>query len=239
MMKPARSAPAAEIVADASPSEHIYIGSDEARNPKATARTVRERAELHNPLRRSSTTLTLFAEGFVGVTEQRSGKTHNTYHLDLQYLDPVPEFTRVVARHSFYAAFASGGLAAVAAFLSRFQAIETAAWIAFGATAIAAIATFAVGVFRSYEKTTFCTIHGRAPVLTLLANVGAVKKFRAFVPTLSAAIEESAERISEDTSAYLRAEMREHYRLRGDGVLTQQDCAESTGRILAQFDVEI
>jgi hypothetical protein len=33
--------------------------------------------------------------------------------------------------------------------------------------------------------------------------------------------------------------MREHYRLRGDGVLSHETCAESTGRILAQFDVEL
>ncbi len=76
-------------------------------------------------------------------------------------------------------------------------------------------------------------------MLTLLANVGAVKKFRAFMPALSAAIEEAAEQIGDDTSAFLRAEMREHYRLRGDGVLTQAACAVSTGRILAQFDVEL
>jgi hypothetical protein len=66
-----------------------------------------------------------------------------------------------------------------------------------------------------------------------------MRKFRAFVPVLSRAIEEAAERIGDDTSAYLRAEMREHYRLRGDGVLSNEACAESTGRILAQFDVRI
>ena len=38
-----------------------------------------------------------------------------------------------------------------------------------------------------------------------------------------------SEQIGEDTSAYLRAEMREHYRLRGDRVLSQQLCADSTG----------
>jgi hypothetical protein len=33
--------------------------------------------------------------------------------------------------------------------------------------------------------------------------------------------------------------MREHYRLRGDGVLSSESCADSTGRILAQFDIQI
>ena len=99
--------------------------------------------------------------------------------------------------------------------------------------------TLFVGLYRSCERTLFATIHGRASVLELVANVGSLKKFRAFVPVLSAAIEEAAERIGDDTAAFLRAEMREHYRLRGDGVLSNQCCADSTGRILAQFDVQI
>jgi hypothetical protein len=33
----------------------------------------------------------------------------------------------------------------------------------------------------------------------------------------------------------LRAEMREHYRLRGDGIL-DDECSEGTGRILVHFD---
>ena len=42
-----------------------------------------------------------------------------------------------------------------------------------------------------------------------------------------------------DTAAYLRAEMREHYRLRGNGVLENDECARGTGRILAQFDIQL
>jgi len=241
-MKPARSTPAAQTapsVASGSPSEHIYIGSDEARNPATTARTVRERAVLRNPLRRATTTLTLYAEGFVGVAEERRGKVGDTFHLDLQYLDPVPTLERVIAARWLYATLSSGAIAALAVFLARFEPLQTAAWIVFGLATLATLGTLLVGVHFTYEKTTFCTIHGRAPVLSLLANVGAIKKFRAFVPALSAAIEEAADQIANDNSAYLRAEMREHYRLRGDGVLSQQECAESTGRILAQFDVEL
>ena len=50
---------------------------------------------------------------------------------------------------------------------------------------------------------------------------------------------EAAERIGVDTAAYLRAEMREHYRLRGDGVLDNDACARGTGSILAQFDLQL
>jgi hypothetical protein len=82
-------------------------------------------------------------------------------------------------------------------------------------------------------------LHGRVTVLRLVAQLGTIRKLRSFVPTLSGAIEEAAESIGSDTAAYLRAEMREHYRLRGDGVLDNDDCAAGTGRILAQFDVQL
>jgi hypothetical protein len=239
-MKLARSTPAAQpSVEDNSPSEHIYIGSEETRDPETSARTVRERLVLRNPVRRRETQLTLYAEGFAAVTEQRGARKSKQFHLDLQFIDPVPTFERVIASRWLYAALGCSAVAALALFLTRFELTRTGAWVAFGVGALAALATLFVGVYRSYEKTTFCTIHGRAPVLRLIANVGAIRRFRACVPSLSAAIEESAEQIGHDTAAFLRGEMREHYRLRNRGVLTPDACAASTGRILAQFDVEI
>jgi hypothetical protein len=241
-MKLARSPPTTDVrssVEDDSPSEHIYIGSDEARDPETTARTVSARVTLRNPVRRCQTQLTLYSEGIVAVSDQRGGKTPKPFYLDLQYIDPVPTLERAIAGRWFYAALGCGGAAALAVLLTRFDVLRNAAWIAFGVAAIATLVTLFIGVYRSYEKTTFCTIHGRAPVLELIANIGAVRKFRAFVPTLSAAIEDSAEQIGHDTASFLRGEMREHYRLRGRGILTHETCAASTGRILAQFDVEI
>ncbi len=241
-MKLARSTPAANAgpsVEAHSPSEHIYIGSDEARDPETTARTVRERVTLRNAVRRCETELTLYAEGFLAVSDQRADKARKPFYLDLQYLDPVPTLERAIASRWLYAALGSAATTLLGVFLARFDALRGAALIAAGIGTLATLVTMLVGVYRSYEKTTFCTIHGRAPVLELIANIGAIRSFRAFVPTLSAAIEESAEQIGDDTAAFLRGEMREHYRLRGRGVLSQDTCATSTGRILAQFDVEI
>jgi hypothetical protein len=117
--------------------------------------------------------------------------------------------------------------------------LRVAAGSALAGAALAALVALFVAVYRSYERAEFCTIHGRAPVLRLVANLGSLEKLRALVPALSQAIGEAGDRFGEDTSAYLRAEMREHYRLRGVGVLSTAACAESTGRILAQFDSRI
>jgi hypothetical protein len=121
----------------------------------------------------------------------------------------------------------------------RFDALHVPAAWALAVTAIATVVTLYVGIYVSHERIEFCTLHGRAGVLRLVANFGSIKKFHAFVPRLCRAIDEAAERIGADTAAYLRAEMREHYRLRGNGVLSNDECARGTGRILAQFDVQL
>jgi hypothetical protein len=224
----------------AAPGEHIYIGSDDSPvAPAAAAKTPRSTVVLRNPIRRSALELTLFDEGYLKVTALRRGDAGAPFFLDLKFLDPIPKIERVVAVRWLGAAAGSVALAALAAFLLRFEVLRAAAgWTLGGALLAAAVALY-VGVYRSHEATEFCTLHGRVRVLRFVANLGAIKRFRAVVPELSHAIEEAAERIGTDTAAYLRAEMREHYRLRGDGVLDNEECATGTGRILAQFDVRL
>jgi len=223
-----------------SPAEHIYIGSEDlTANPSASARTLRETVELRNPLRRTGAELALFEEGFLKVTRLRNKDAEQPFFLDLRFVDPVPDLERVIAARWLMSTLACGALMALAAFLLRFDALYTFAAGGLGVATLAAATTLYVGMYRSHEKTKFCTLHGRVTVLELVANFGAINKYRAFVPALSRAIEEAAERIGADTAAYLRAEMREHYRLRGDGVLDIDECARGTGRILAQFDVQL
>ena len=231
----ATTGPVAEL-----PAEHIYIASEDlTANPSASARTLRETVELRNPLRRTGAELALFEEGFLKVTPLRNKDTEQPFFLDLRFVDPVPELERVIAARWLMSTLACGALMALAAFLLRFDALYTFAAGGLGVATLAAATTLYVGLYRSHEKTRFCTLHGRVTVLELVANFGAINKYRAFVPALSRAIEEAAERIGADTAAYLRAEMREHYRLRGDGVLDIDECARGTGRILAQFDVQL
>jgi hypothetical protein len=222
------------------PAEHIYIESeDSSSNPAAAARTLRDTYVLRNAIRRTGAELALFDEGFLKVTPLRNKDAEEPYFLDLRFVDPVPKLDRVIAVRWLTAALGCGALMALAAFLMRFDAFYTFAAAGLGAATLAAVVTLYAGLYLSHEKTEFCTLHGRATVLELVANFGSVKTFRAFVPALSRAIEEAAERIGADTAAYLRAEMREHYRLRGDGVLDTEECARGTGRILTQFDVQL
>jgi hypothetical protein len=220
-------------------SEQIVISSEQSATPTTASRTILEQVTLRNALRRTSIELTLYKEGFLDVAAARGDKSGARIRLDLHYLDPVPTIERSVASRWFYAALGCTAVAALAAFALRFESVWLAALAVLGIAVVAAGATLFVGLYRSCERTAFSTIHGRICVLELVANLGSLKKFRAFVPALSAAIEAAADRIGDDTAAFLRAEMREHYRLRGDGVLSNQACADGTGRILAQFDVQL
>ena len=233
-------APDAEhIELGGSPSEHIYMGSEETINPATAARTIVEKISITNAVRRTRTELTLFAEGFAKVRLFRSGRKVDGFSLDLRYLDPVPTISHAIAKRSLYVALGAGAFGGLAWLLAQLPMLHPFALpAALAAGGVAVVAT-GVALYRSYEKIEFATIHGRASVLSFVANLGSVRRFRAIVPVLSRAIEEAAEQIGTDTSAYLRAEMREHYRLRGEGVLTQASCADSTGRILAQFDIRL
>jgi hypothetical protein len=222
------------------PAEHIYITGDDANpDPKTAAVTVRSRVQLDNPLRRTSTELTIYEEGFLKVVPSVRGKRGDAFRLDLHFLDPVPTITRVVAMRTFYVAFGAVAAMGLAALLAQLEALKVFASTAFFACAGVATGALLLGLYRSYEKIEFVTLHGRAQVLRLIASLGSIKKFHAFVPQLCAVIEEAAERNQRDPSAYLRAEMREHYRLRQEGVLDMNECAESTGLILSQFDIQL
>ena len=230
----------APSAASHSTGEHILIASDDfAADPATVARTPGDTVVLRNPIRRTGAQITFYDEGYVKVTALEKGNADAPFLLDLRFVDPVPKIERVIAMRWLTAAFGCGAMAVVAAFLLRFDAFHTAALWALGVAALATVGTLYVGIYSSHEKIEFCTLHGRAAVLELVANLGSIKRFHSFVPMLCRAIEEAAERIGADTSAYLRAEMREHYRLRGDGVLDSDECARGTGRILAQFDVQL
>jgi hypothetical protein len=229
---------AEEPAPNAALTEHILISSDEASDPNA-AQTVRERWRLGNPLRRQSTEITVFEGGYVEVAQRGARSSAAPFRLDLRYLDPIPSITQVIATRAWWTAAGCAATALGAFALVYFTSLgAVAASFGLGAAA-AALAATAIALDRSHETIEFCTLHGRARVLVLVANFGAIKPFRAFVPELSRAIEEAAEEIGGDTSSFLRAEMREHYRLRGGGVLSVGTCAESTGRILAHFDVQL
>ena len=227
----------AQAAFDDGTSEHILLegdGEPAASGPLTESR----RIALGDAVRGVETTLVLYAEGYLKIRESRRGKRTKSHRLDLRYVDPVPTIERHVPKRVGLAALACAGLAALAGLIGLIDAVSAVAVpVAAALTAAAAIA-LAVFFHGIHERMVFVTQHGRAPVLALSAGLGVIRRYRALLPALSRAIEDAGEDIGHDTKNYLRSEMREHYRLRSDGVLSDSICSDSTGRILAQFDVD-
>jgi hypothetical protein len=219
--------------------EHIYLADDSDVGVAAEPKTVAESFELRDRLRRVVTEITLYQEGFLRVEETRGGKRLYAHRLDLRYLDPMPTLKSYYPKRWLKIAAACGATGALAGLLASFAALRAFLLPAAVLAGLAALATLLVFVYFSHEKIVFRTRHGRAAALKLIAGLGCMRRFRAALPALVHAIQEAEEELDEDTAIFLRAEMREHYRLRGEGVLSERECGDGTGRILTHFDDEV
>jgi len=187
-------------------------------------------------LRGRRTTVTLYAEGWADVEVERRGRQTRHHRIDLHYLDPVPSTSRHRPLRLLKAAGLAAGLTAACAIPASFG------WLAgffVTATIVGAVATFGaifVAFYLSHEKIRFKTLHGRADAIRFGAGLGTIHRFRKLVPKLVEAIADAADSMHDQTAIYLRAEMREHYRLRNEGILSEAECTASTGKILGEFD---
>jgi hypothetical protein len=200
------------------------------------ARNVRHDVTVSDALRGRKTRVVIYAEGLADIEVQRRGRESRHSRYDLRFLDSVPKTERHQATGLFRAAGFLAGLSGFLVIAGAFGWLPGIALIVglagFGLTA----ATMFTGIVRSYEDIGFRTLHGHADVLRLRAGLGTIGQFHVLIPKLVEAIAEAAESIHEETAVYLRAEMREHYRLRGEGILTDEACAASTGKILNEFN---
>jgi hypothetical protein len=217
-------------------AEHIYLSDETASDGAAQPKTVRAKIELRDRLRRSEILLTLYEEGFLRLDETRRGKRLRAHRINLRYLDPVPTQKRHYAKRTLKVAAICAGIAALAASLIAIPGARAFAILGAVAAGVAALGAFFLFVYLSHEKVVFRTMHGRAAALTLTAGLGRIRRLRSVLPDIIRAIGDAEEAIGDDTAVFLRAEMREHYRLRTDGILSEEECSDSTGRILVHFD---
>lgn len=228
-------------VADLEQAEHFVLESEpeplhHEAPPTPATHTVRKKFEIKDGARRHVTQFVLYEEGVLDFNESRRGTLVKAHRLMLRYLDSVPTMNTHTAKRSFKIALGLGGAAVLALLLGQFAPLASYALPGAAIAAVAALATALVGAYTSHQSIVFQTLHGRSPALRLHAGFGVRRRYHAILALLSEAIEAASEDIGTDTAVFLRQEMREHYRLRGDGVLTPEDCGTGTCRILQQFD---
>lgn len=223
---------------DPDTAEHVLLEGDDAEDAPAAhpARVVRE-LELADRARRTVTTLTLHDDGRLRLQRERRGRQGAPQQrIDLSFLDPEPVVERRFARRSGRVAVGAAVLAAGAAALASLGVAPAVTGPVAGAAALGLAGAAYAFVRLSTETAMFVTRHGRAAAIVLTATPGSFGAQRRAVPVIAAAIEQARTTRGDATHVYLKAEMREHYRLRSEGVLSATACADGTARVLTRFD---
>ena len=215
-------------------TEHIFI-EDVFADSDEEPRTVTKRMRIKNRARGLITELTFYAEGFLRVREGSSTKLSKDHTLELRFVDPAPDVQRHLAT-GWLTGAAVGGLLAVLAYL-LLPATGAAAYGFAVATALATAAIVALlqALYRSDLTVKFVTASGRAEVLQLVGCVGCMRRVRQAARAIRQAIAAAGGESGVFDVRYLRAEMQAHYRLRENGVISQEECSDGTAQILARF----
>jgi len=200
------------------------------------AREIRDEFQIRDKLRGRKTLIRIYKEGWLDLELRCLGTRTRHHRVDLRYLDPVPTMRRHRPKRVLMVSGILGGLAGAAGISALLGWLPTVMAPTAIVAATAALTSLGYAYFASHEKITFKTLHGRAGAMSFVAGLGAIRRFHKIMPQLVDAIADAAESVHEETAIYLRAEMREHYRLRSEGALSEEECAESTGRILGNFE---
>jgi len=229
--------PPVHQVLDQMPTEHIFMGGEEADQTitEPLPGEIRERLQFVNRVRGLRTELTLFEGSFLKVREYHKKKMTKDHLLNLRYLSPKPTLTRHVATRVLYVALGLCAAATLAWAIAQFTSLGRFFMPAMVGFATAALVTFMLFVYRTQERIQFSTEHGGVEVLSFLATFGCFRRARKLVPEIAKAIAAATAERPEVKAQHLRAEIQEHYRLRDAGVILREACADSTRKILASF----
>ena len=215
-------------------TEHIYI-EDVSVDATEQPRTVRKQMRLRNRVRGTVTELTFYDEDFLRVREGTPKKVAKDYVLELRFVDPQPERRRHAAVASMWTMIGAAALGLGALVVLPLTGLASYAFPVASLLGTVAAVALMLFVYKSVECTRFCTVSGRAVVVTLVASIGCITKMRRAAREIQRAVAGVGGDTAVSDVRYLRAEMQAHYRLREKGVISQQACSDGTAQILSKF----
>lgn len=219
-------------------AEHILLESDEREVPElSAARKVHAHLHLRTGLRRRRMELTLIDYYFLCVRTWRARGPVTEHVLDLRFVDPAVRLSRHVPwRFVGAAVIATLAFAGIAWWiLSATQPwlendLLPAAAVLFGLAA----AAWTVSAYRTTRTLTLRSVHGQAKLFEITAHLGRLRALRQFSQLLVAHLRVAISARRASRAEYLRDEMREHYRLKEAGVLSEEEYESGKARILAR-----
>jgi hypothetical protein len=234
-----------DLPVDFSHAEHLVLEGSEAETVASLADTfVIERPrdarkaietwQLRDRFHRRRLELQTFDDAMLTLTEFGRGKTLRAQRLDLRFLDPAAALTLRRPRRLLKLALGSAACGLLCLALDVVLPSSLLPLLGGASLALAALVAL-IAARRTGEEVVFFTRHGRAPALRWQAGFGCVRRSRKLRPRLAAAIDEASRGPVANRAASLRAEMREHYRLKEAGILSNEECTAAARRILAEF----
>jgi hypothetical protein len=216
-------------------SEHILLESDERRVPHPrSARKLHARVELRSRIRRRVLQLELIDYYYLVVRSYRARLVAAEYVLDLRFADASLTLSRHVASRWILSALVLVALAGAIAYRISGSAAP-ASWLAACGTVYGmAVAATVVCLYRTTETLSMYSLHGHARLLEFTAGLGVKRAVGPFRNKLAAHIKLATAARRPLRSEHLRDEMREHFRLRESGVLSDEEYELSKARILAE-----
>lgn len=221
---------------DYTQAEHICLGGDDEveEASEATPRSADYRLTVQRPSHGVEHTITLFDDGSISVKE-RNRKNHQAYTLHARFLDAAPDVTRRVAKRAFITAAVAGSLGlGLLALPIHFGVFD--AWRLSGGILLATTGLFALllAIYRTGDTLRFASLHGRVTVLTINGGIRCQQRCAQLVERLAAASAMAREDNADGDD--LRAEMRDHHRLKQEGVIDDPAHEAAKLRILSAHD---
>jgi len=218
-------------------TEHILLESDDEREvPElGTARKVHGRLWSGSRLRRRVLELDIIDYYYLSVRTRRRSAVL-AYVLDLRYIDPAIRQSRHVAWRWLSITLALAALTVACVW----QAGSLAPWWQHHALTVCASLvglTVCVGLvclYRTTETLSLYSAHGRARLLEFTSGLGTLRASRPFTRKLAAHLGAALAARRSSKAQHLRDEMREHFRLKEAGVLSNEEYQQSKVRILAE-----
>ncbi|MBK8162522.1 MAG: hypothetical protein IPK65_05060 [Gammaproteobacteria bacterium] len=186
-------------------------------------------------LRAQTSHYTIFDRRFLSVYRKHFGGKARQYWIDLALIDSTPHFFVKNDRHSLYT---SGGMLGLCAILTLVSVFSRMPWYAHAWSPLtllslcAAVIALLVFVHRSQNLVRFHSQNGDAVLLEMYNNAPNRREFEVFARELVQHIQAAQRCDRRKLDQKLGAELREHRRLRDQGILTEEVYAGARDKIL-------
>jgi hypothetical protein len=212
--------------------EHVCLSSVEADDPQPNFMPSAVIEALDQSSSREERSLVIFDRAYLGVRISKRSAPPQKYWLRMAFLDPSPVKRASRAWWSVACALALGS--AFMLILSWHSGMWPSTFWTAGvfAMVVAAVSSLGFAWHRSRDRLVFYTRHGRVPVAELVRHRPDRRTSGRFLAALEQAIQRAADEHRGPRAQLLREEMREHRRLRDDGVLAPEEFEAAKARIL-------